>query len=96
MNEIVLPRFSLGILLITCNAFGRLRSGDTVQAIRRHASGDWGDLCPDDRRANELALSPGKHDKRLFSAYSGQDGTRFWVLTEADRSATTVLLPEDF
>lgn len=96
MNEIVLSRFPLGILLITRNAFCRLKSDDTVRAVRRHASGDWGNLCSDDQKANELALSPGKHERRLFSVYVGQDGTRFWVITEADRSATTVLLPEDF
>jgi hypothetical protein len=63
-----------------------------MTALRRHACGDWGDLCPEDTLANEEALRDGD---RLLSAY-GQGELRFWIITEADRSVTTVLLPEDY
>lgn len=61
--------------------------------IGAHARGDWGDVTPDDRQANEDALREGG---RLFSAYTLPHGEQLWVITEADRSATTVLLPDDY
>ena len=64
-----------------------------VAALRRHAAGDWGEVDPDDRAANDDALRSGE---RLLSVYQSATGTTFWVLTEADRSATTVLLPDDY
>ena len=70
----------------------RLSTEEVLTALRRHASGDWGDLCPEDTLANDAALH---HGGRLFSAY-GQGADRFWIITEADRSVTTVLLPEDY
>ena len=63
-----------------------------MTALHRHSQGDWGELLPEDAIANDLALEQGG---RLFSAYGlGRD--RFWVITEADRSLTTVLLPNDY
>jgi hypothetical protein len=59
--------------------------------LARHATGDWGDLCGFDRRQNEIALSDGY---RVFSSYDMPAG-RVWVITEADRSITTILLPEE-
>ena len=85
-------RFPLGQLAITANASLRLSTEEVLTALRRHASGEWGDLCPEDTLANDTALH---HGGRLFSAY-GQGEERFWVITEADRSVTTVLLPEDY
>ena len=85
-------RFPLGQVAITANASLRLATEEVLTALRRHASGDWGDLGPDDTLANDTALRQGG---RLFSAY-GQNQHRFWVITEADRSVTTVLLPEDY
>lgn len=84
--------FPLGNVVITANASLRLKTEEVLTALRRHASGDWGDLCPEDTLANNTAL---RHAGRLFSVY-GNDANRFWVITEADRSATTVLLPEDY
>lgn len=84
--------FPLGQVAITGNASLRLMTKEVVAALRRHASGDWGDLCPEDTLANDDALRQGG---RLFSAY-GQGEHRFWVITEADYSATTVLLPDDY
>jgi hypothetical protein len=85
-------RFPLGQLAITANASVRLSTEEVWTALARHAAGDWGDLCPEDMLANDNALDEGD---RLFSAY-GQGERRLWVITEADRSVTTVLLPEDY
>ncbi len=63
------------------------------EAFRRHESGDWGEVCGEDREANERALEYGG---RLYSAYHDSKGVAFWIVTEADRSATTVLLPYDY
>ena len=85
-------RFQLGQLAVTANASLRLMTEEVWSALHRHASGDWGDLCPEDAMANALAL---QRQERLFSAY-GSGHHRFWIITEADRSVTTVLLPEDY
>ena len=87
------PRFPFGNLVITANASGRLDEQDVITALERHGKCDWGDLPPEDRKENELSLRQGV---RLFSRYLDRKGVRFWVITEADRSATTVLLPEDY
>ena len=86
-------RFPLGQTVITQGALAALTTQDVVTAIRRHSSGDWGDVCPEDRAANDAALKDGT---RLFSVYKSSDGIRFWVITEADRSVTTFLLPEEY
>ena len=65
---------------------------DPLSYLSRHASGDWGDLDPHDRRENGLAL---KHGRRLLCSYPVGEG-RVWVITEADRSYTTLLLPEEY
>lgn len=85
-------RFPLGEIAVTANASLRLTTEEVLSALHRHASGDWGDLLPEDAMTNELALHG---QERLFSAY-GSGRHRFWVITEADRSVTTVLLPEDY
>lgn len=64
-----------------------------VSFLRRHLSGDWGEVCEEDRQANDQALAS---EARLLSAYCLSDGTRFWIITEADRSATTFLLPSEY
>jgi hypothetical protein len=86
-----LPRFLLGQITFSGTATLRLRTEEVLTALSRHGRGDWGDLLPEDALANELALEQGG---RLFSAY-GLGRERFWVITAADRSQTTVLLPED-
>ena len=65
---------------------------DPLRFLSRHAAGDWGELDPHDRRENELAL---KHGRRLLSSYLVGEG-RVWVITEADRSYTTLLLPSEY
>lgn len=61
--------------------------------IARHVSGDWGEVPPEDAEANNHAL---EHGERLLSAYRTRKGTRLWIITEADRSITTILLPDEY
>lgn len=83
----------LGQLVITAVAEATLNKEDVHRSLRRHLVGDWGDVCKDDKAANDLALKQGD---RLLSAYSDRAGTKFWIITEHDRSVTTVLLPSDY
>jgi hypothetical protein len=85
-------KFPLGQVVITANAAQQLDIIAVREALRRHAAGDWGDLCPEDASENELALKEGF---RLLSAY-GTGDRAFWIITESDRSVTTVLLPSDY
>lgn len=85
--------FRLGRLVSTPGALERVPNGEVLRALRRHVSGDWGNVCPADAEANEAAV----HERaRLLSAYTTEAGVRFWIITEADRSVTTVLLPEEY
>ena len=86
-------KFPLGQTVITANARDTLHPADIPSALSRHAAGDWGDVGEADRRENELSLEKGF---RLLSIYKDRNGTKFWIITEADRSATTVLLSEDY
>lgn len=83
----------LGQTVATPAALGVLSQTDIVAALRRHAAGDWGEVDDEDRAANDDAL---RTDGRLLSVYRAANGTTFWVITEADRSVTTLLLPEDY
>lgn len=65
-----------------------------VAWLSKHANGDWGDLCEEDKQENELSV---KNGFRILSAYTlPKTNTKFWIITEADRSATTFLLPEEY
>ncbi len=86
------PKFPLGQIVITANAKETLDPADVAKGLTRHAGGDWGEICPEDRELNELSLKEGS---RLLSVYRSGD-MRFWIITEADRSVTTVLMPEDY
>ncbi len=86
-------RFELGNTYITQNAESQLTWLEVLLALNRHAQGDWGELCADDRKANDNALRFGD---RVLSAYKAGTGVKFWIITEADRSATTILMPEDY
>ena len=83
----------LGQIVATPAALGAVSQPDIVAALRRHAVGDWGEIDAYDRAANDDALKSGE---RILSVYQSATGTTFWVLTEADRSVTTVLLPDDY
>ena len=86
-------KFSPGCVAITANAAQNLSDDEVSMALRRHLRGDWGELDPYDRQENERALREGG---QLLSVYHNRKGLRFYVLTEPDRSATTLLLPEDY
>ena len=88
-------RFALGETFITPGAQETLEiSGETpIQFLRRHMCGDWGEISEDDARENELSLTEGF---RLLSAYRTIKGQKIWIITEADRSATTILLPSEY
>jgi hypothetical protein len=85
-------RVPTGRTMIAPKARERLSPGDFLPALLRHAMGDWGDLDAASREENERSLSDGT---RLKSVYTAADGTEFWVVTEADRSLTRVLLPDE-
>ncbi len=85
-------RFKLGQIVMTANAHATLDHGIVHDCLARHSQGDWGDLDPEDRAENELSLREGF---RLFSVYHDL-GEKFYIITEADRSSTCVLLPEDY
>ena len=86
-------KFSLGRIIATRNAVSSLSQEEIAAALSRHSRGDWGDVCKEDHEENELSLREGF---RLFSVYHASSGEKFWIITEADRSATTVLMPEDY
>lgn len=85
--------FRIGHLVATPNALDRIPNEDIMRAIQRHMAGDWGDVDDHDRQANDSALIQGS---RLLSVYRSSAGERFWIITESDRLATTILLPEDY
>jgi hypothetical protein len=88
------PLFHLG-KVATPGALEALReAGQTPwEFLARHVRGDWGDVSEGDRQPNDEALQDGS---RLLSAYQTQTGTRLWVITEADRSSTCLLLPDEY
>jgi hypothetical protein len=87
--------FSLGQVVATPGVLQAMEAaGNSARPfLVRHARGDWGDLCDEDRQSNDEALAD---DLRILSAYRLCDGTKIWIITEADRSATTILLPEEY
>ncbi len=87
------PKFLVGRIVATPNAINQIPSDEIMNALARHIQGDWGALDTDDWDSNECAL---KNGGRLFSQYRSTQDIKFWITTEADRSVTTVLLPEDY
>ncbi|QDV89909.1 hypothetical protein RAS2_09840 [Phycisphaerae bacterium RAS2] len=89
----MIDKFELEKTRITATAMNVLHPEDVDASLKRHAAGDWGDVGHEDRAENEFSL-----DKclRLMSVFRDRNERRFWIITEADRSATTVLLPEDY
>ena len=88
-------KFSLGQIVATPGALEAFeKTGQSpAEFLSRHVRGDWGDLCDEDKQTNEQALNDGS---RIFSAYHLNDGTKIWVITEADRSSSCCLLPSDY
>jgi hypothetical protein len=89
----VVAKFRLGRIVSTPNALESITQDDIHRGIGRHQSGDWGEVRAEDRKANDESLVDGT---RILSVYHAANGTKFWLITEADRSVTTVLLPEDY
>lgn len=94
-------KFRLGRVCLTPGAQAGFAAGDDngetganeiTEMLRRHSFGDWGEMCPEDRAANDDAV---KHGMRIMSAYTYRD-VKYWVITEWDRSVTTILLPEEY
>lgn len=85
--------FTPGRILATPGALELSEQGvDLLSCLKRHLKGDWGDLSQDDKAENDFSLSNGY---RLFSSYNTPHGT-LWIITEADRSATTFLTPDEY
>ena len=90
-----LLRVELGQTFATPGAVEELEKAgvSSLRLLGRHQSGDWGDISEADRKENELSLKEGF---RLLSAYKLETGAKIWIITEADRSVTTLLLPEEY
>ena len=87
------PKFSLGQVVATPGALAAVTQRDILVALHRHQGGDWGLVDKEDWEANNRALL---ESTRLVSAYKAVGGERFWIITEADRSSTCALLPEEY
>ena len=88
-------KFEPGQIVATPGALAAFEASgeEPLTFLHRHLSGDWGDLSAGDKQENELSVREGF---RILSAYTLSDGTKIWIITEADRSATTFLLPEEY
>lgn len=89
------PRFSLGQMVATHGAVDALQEAGENPAdyLSRHQLGDWGEVPPEDAKENEFSVENGY---RILSAYTLSNGVKIWVITEADRSSTTILLPSEY
>ena len=90
-------KFSLGMIVVTRGVNDRVAVDTSfslfvLESLKRHAKGDWGNLCDEDKRENDFSLD--KH-LRLLSSYQYKD-IKIWVISEGDRSVTTVLFPSEY
>ena len=88
-------RFELGNIFLTPGALAALSEShqQAAEFLQRHINGDWGELDAHDRAENELSIEQGF---RILSSYRTSSGEKLWIITEADRSATTILLPSEY
>ncbi len=96
MNSLpTIPLFPAGQIVATPGALALLEQAkkSPLEFLSRHLRGDWGELYPDDKTENELSL---KHGYRLMSSYQVTGAEKLWIITEADRSVTTLLLPTEY
>ena len=96
MNSLpTIPLFPPGQIVATPGALAFLEQADKspLEFLSRHLRGDWGDLCQEDKTENELSL---KYGFRLMSSYPITETEKLWIITEADRSVTTLLLPAEY
>lgn len=92
-------KFELGNVVATSGVYEMvgedIKFGQFVaKSFERHCNGDWGDLVEEDKKANDFALLDG--DDRLFSKYNYKNGVSIYIITEWDRSATTILFPNEY
>jgi len=89
------PLFPLGDIYLTPGAIEVLTTcnQDVGKLLSRHVRGDWGDVCEEDKSLNDQSVTDGT---RILSAYPLSNGERLWIITEADRSSTTVLKPDEY
>ena len=94
-SQINQPLFALGRLVATPGALELLTHSEQtpLEFLARHSRGDWGECCSEDATENDFSVKAGF---RIFSVYRTRDGEKLWVITEADRSATTLLLPSEY
>ncbi len=95
MSTTARPLFRLGQIVATPGALEALGSAgiSAGELLARHAVGDWGDLTVEDARENDFSV---EHGLRILSSYPLPTGAKLWIITESDRSATTLLLPEEY
>lgn len=88
-------KFLLGQTVATPGAIDALTEAGQgpMEFLERHQSGDWGDVCKEDREENDRSVTEGF---RILSSYRTSNGVKLWVITEADRSVTTILLPSEY
>ena len=94
-DNLLHPKFPLGQTVATPGALAALQEAGQSPAgfLSRHVSADWGEICAEDKRLNDEALVNGE---RVLSAYRTARNVRIWLITEADRSSTCILLPEEY
>ena len=91
-------KFDLGNICMTSGIAelmeeGKITTNELESILQKHVNGDWGDLCEEDKLENEAALSTG--ESRLMSTYT-INNIKIWIITEWDKSVTTILLPEEY
>lgn len=105
LMKAMVQKFQLGKVVFTPGAIEAIENAGLAFAsagalLIRHSCGDWGDLDAEDKQANDAAIEregqPGFEPDRVLSAYHLPNGVKLWIITEWDRSVTTVLLPEDY
>lgn len=86
-------RLQAGLVVATLGVRESIPTADLNQTLRRHLRGDWGEVSAADKVSNDEALESGL---RIISAYTSQNRVKFWIITERNRSATTLLLPSEY
>ena len=88
----MMPKFPSGTIVSTHGALETFNNAFLFSSLQRHLAGDWGNVCESDARSNNRAIN---FEERILSAYE-QDGAKLWIITEADRSSTCLLLPDEY
>lgn len=86
-------KFKLGKILITSAVKEKISMRDIFIGLGKHSLGDWGNICEEDKTCNDEAV---KNKKRIISQFESENNEKYWIITEYDRSYTTVLLPEEY